>query len=1452
MTDKKKTADNKPEESEIAEAANSVTDAPEKDEADMAGTVASEPVAADENAEQTEEDTPASGRREQMIIVGIGASAGGLEALKELISHLPSSDMLTYVIAQHLSPNHPSLLMELLIPSTELRVREAKTRQVPEPGCIYVTPPNQDVEIVNGVLRLIKPQASVGPKPSVDRFFKSLAESQGENTVGIILSGTGSDGANGIRSIKAAGGITIVQDPQVAKYDGMPRAATQTGCVDLVLPCNKIGTALEALAMSPAISQQGLLPEPPSDDYGKIIALVKKATGFDLGQYKSSTVERRVRRRMGLRGHSDLATYLKLLGEDAAETEQLAKDILISVTSFMRDPQAFDALAGTIRKIVESKQSGEVVRCWVAGCATGEEAYSIAILLAEAVRKVSNAPEFLLFATDIDQDAVEFARSGIYPASTVEHLPAEYRKRYMEKIGGHYRVKKFLRQNMVFATQNVVEDPPFSRTELISCRNLLIYLTRSVQRRVMDIFHYALNPGGYLFLGKSESIDAHRELFEAADKTSRIFRRLDRQQVYVSPATRDRSTKPEILGRSKALPNKESVGESTEILLKNAVFETYCPPAVLLNEKDEIVRLHGEVGKFLKLGTGEVRLGIFDLIDAKLRAELRALLHRCRRERMSIQGASVNLQAGEAGTAQMIQPAVHPVLQGDQVWVVLAFEEARSPLMADTDSLVGADRDNLIISELERELASTREHLQTVVEELETSNEELQSQSEELQSSNEELQSTNEELQTANEELQSTNEELLTVNDELQSKSHELEETAATMHNIKESLDFPMMVINRKLQITQMNAACSTILRTAATEPTPSVTDADWSLDLTPVLTSVRSVLKDGMPIEQQVKTDIGNPLQMRAMPYRIEEDGAVEGAVLTFIDTTDRDNSEQLLIQEKERFSITLQSIADGVITTDAESRIVYMNPGAERMLDMTANDALGKELASVYQSKDDDTDTELENALTLAMRKGEPVERVDMGHVLCSHKGYRHMVDESATPIFDSNKQVVGGVLVFRDVSEQRLLAEELSYRATHDPLTGLANRTEFERNLRNLYQQSKRENVKHAMLFIDLDQFKLVNDAGGHSAGDELLRNVGSVMRSALRQSDLLSRLGGDEFAALLSTCSISEAEKIATNMLSALSEIRFDWDGRVYKVAASIGIASIDAEAYSVAQIMSSADAACYTAKDKGRNRYYVTTSEEVIKRQGGELAMMAEIDLALDDGRLVFCAEDVVHTSNRNKIIYRELLSRLRSREGTLMAPGTFIPVAERYFTTANIDRHVVDLAFQMLSGDLKDDGYVYSVNLSGQMIGDLHMLSHIEKKLDQYAIEGERICFEITETAAVSHLHEAVRFIRRLKERGCRFAMDDFGSGMASFAYLKTLPFDFIKIDGSFIRDISKGGLDRTMVEAVARIGRDLGITTIAEQVETEQSLKILEEIGIDGIQGWINGKGTLLAMPKR
>lgn len=872
----------------------------------------------------------------KLALVGIGASAGGLEALKEFASGLSHSDAMSFVVAQHLSPSHSSLLRDLLRPTTELRVSDVEDRLVPEADTIYITPPNHDVEYRGGCLRLIKPKASVGPKPSVDHFFTSLAENYGENTVGIVLSGTGSDGALGIRAIKAAGGVALVQDPQTAKYDGMPRAAIQTGSADMVLPANKIGDVLLGLTTQPA-SMRLPLPEIETDDsHAKINSHVKRHTGFDMTHYKSATVARRLSRRMALHKINSLDGYADFVRINRDEAQQLAKDVLISVTSFFRDPQAFELLRVQLEKMVEETGRDSVVRIWVPACATGEEAYGIAIMLSDIIQEKNLRTDFLVFATDLDTDALAFARNGNYPDTAVEALPEPMRRRYFERTGRTYQIKKSVRQNMVFAVQNVIEDPPFSRVDLISCRNLLIYFNRDIQRRVLEIFHYALRTGGRLFLGKSESIELHKELFADLDKKARIYRRKETQGPTYAVPLRSRRT-----GGSGDNGDEAGAPEfpNTNYKLLTALAERYCPPAVVINEADEALHFVGELRPFLRFPRGSADLKVFDLVSDEMRGEIRALVHRCRRERQPQTGTVMIVSERDSDRSYV--PVVTPLQLDKMLLLALSFEPAEKPLHVGAAREEGLGKDNIIIEELERELASTRQHLQTVVEELETSNEELMSQSEELQSANEELQSTNEELQTSNEELQSTNEELLTVNDEMQTKSHELSRLAGDLHGIKESLDFPMLVCDQKLQLKHFNRTADQHLSHEGLQIDISLASIDWHIDMVALLGTIKNVIRNGAPEEQVISDDQGRTYTVRVMPSSTEEEDT-KTAVLTFIDISSRAAAETALREREMLYRLSFEKSAMPMAVLKRNLQFVKVNAALCRFLNQPDSELL------------------------------------------------------------------------------------------------------------------------------------------------------------------------------------------------------------------------------------------------------------------------------------------------------------------------------------------------------------------------------------------------------------------------------------------------------------------------------------------------------------------------------
>ena len=1395
-----------------------------------------------------------------LTVVGIGASAGGLEALKVLISALPASKNMCYVVAQHLSPTHNSLLTELLAPVTKLSVRELRDGQAADPGCVFITPPDHDVEYRDGHLRLQAPRTGVGPKPSVDRLLTSLAEHAGDHSVGIILSGTGSDGAMGVRAIKAAGGVVLVQSPDDAKYDGMPRSAIQTGCVDMVLTPDQIADTLENLAQMFGEGRVPTADQGISDGYQRVVALVKRAAGMDLANYKSSTVERRIRRRMTMRRMDDMDAYAGLLQREPQEAELLSRDVLISVTSFFRDDANFRALERVLGTLVEDRDSEEVVRVWVPGCATGEEAYSIAIVLAEITRENVDAPDFLIFASDIDESALNVARVGQYADSALEEVSEELKNRYFHRQAGMWTVKKSLRQSIVFASQNVIEDPPFSRMDLVSCRNVLIYFNRDVQKRVLELFHYSLRDFGLLFLGRSESIEPYHSLFKPVSKRERLFRRQSGETEYVVPlrSTRADRSMPQDGAYDNAFANRRA---SRNTQLSRALLTRYCPPCVVVDSQDRVIHTAGNVSKFLSFPDGELDTGVFQLVPDSARPELRALLHRVRREDKPAVGSRLPVPGGSGeGEPNEVRLSVHPLRIDKDALVIVAFEPAKERPELSADAAEDDPREFRIASELERELANTRMHLQTVVEELETSNEELQSQSEELQSANEELQSTNEELQTSNEELQSTNEELTTVNDELQSKSSELESLAATLISVKDSLASPLLVVDRRLQLQDTNSAAETLLKLPPGESVVNMTGVEWRVtDSSQLIKAAREVTSNSVSQQLMVETegDDARSFLVQINPkFNVRDE--LEGAVLSFTDISRQKAAETSLVsandeleRERDRIQITLQSIGDGVITTDAQGKITYMNPKATELTGWPANEGVGYPVERVYQPAKS-VNVDKSNVVRRCLGTGAAVESDEADPVIVGRSGRRIVVSESAAPLRHDGT-VVGAVLVFRDVTDERLLSQELSFRASHDALTHLANRYEFERQVLSAMRarggggDNPRE---HALVYIDLDNFKVVNDTCGHGAGDELLKQLAAELKGVLRSSDLLARLGGDEFGVLLRNCPLNKGEDIAKQLLQGVRDFRFQYQDRTFNVTASIGVLAFSAGDDSVAAVLSRVDAASYAAKEAGKDRIYVVRDDDQrIRDQHGEMELMADLNDALANDRFVLYMEDVFALRDGGtspQPVYRELLLRLRDKDGNIQTPEAFIGAAERYQLIVSIDLWVFDTLLDHLNR-APDDGVLWAINVSGQTLSDERYRDHIENSLSSHGDLARRICFEVTETAAISRLSDVAPFVNRLKSFGASVALDDFGTGMASFNYLKNLPVDYLKIDGSFVTNVLTDNVDRAMVEAICSVGQEMGIKTIAECVETDDLRRALGELGVDCVQGFLFGRGRPL-----
>jgi len=849
-------------------------------------------------------------------VVGIASSAGGLEALREVFEALPESDRLSYVVAQHVSPTHVSTLAELLAPRTKLRVVTLEHGDLPQPGTIAIIPPNQDAVFTDGRFQLVKPQNAIGPKPSANNLFQSLAEALGESAVGIVLSGTGSDGAAGLRDIQAAGGVAIVQDPASAEYDGMPRAALRTARVDLVLRPEAIGPALERLVCQPADAQAAAALD--GDRYGQILQLVRQRTAFRLDGYKPATVRRRIARRLALLNLSSLADYVDHLRTTPDEAQRLVREISISVTAFFRDRDAWHALEQAIATLVRHAPSG-VLRCWVPGCATGEEAYSIAMLLEEALRTGQRADlQYLVFASDLDDDALEVARQASYPVHALEALPPALRDRHVELHGDVGRVAKGLRNRLVFARQNVIDDPPFSRLDLISCRNLLIYLNPPVQRRVLELFRYALKPDGRLFLGRSEALDVHADLFAAVDLPARLYQPTQglpqRSPAWRSPAAQPGLASPGGLPLAGAQADAPPA-EATARRLQAQLVARHVPPSVLIDHDGDVLRFEGKLHPFLGFPTGAAGLRLFDLVEPGIQAELRALVIRCRRDRQPVQGAVHACSID--GRPHAVRLHLEP-LEGDTggrlivSFIADALRPAASPVADPGEAPV--------VAELQRELAETREHLVVVVDELQSANEQMQSANEALQSANEELQSTNEELRTVNEELQSTNEELLTVNEELQAKTAELEASASMLTNVKQSLDFPLLVVDSQRRVLDANRFCVQLVRDGTALNGVPLQALAWRFPVGVLENEVQRVLDDGERLVRELPGDDGQCFRLHLMPYRTGHQG-IGGAMLLFEDVTALRGAE-------DRYRQVTESLPLLVWTCTPEGTCDYLSP--------------------------------------------------------------------------------------------------------------------------------------------------------------------------------------------------------------------------------------------------------------------------------------------------------------------------------------------------------------------------------------------------------------------------------------------------------------------------------------------------------------------------------------------
>ena len=871
-------------------------------------------------------------------IVGIGASAGGLEAMEEFFRHMPPGSGMVFVVVSHQHAGHVSLLPSLLGKCTAMPVVEATDGMEMEINHVYVAPGGTNLAILHGTLHIIEPQSQDRIPLPIDYFFRSLAEDQKQRAIGIILSGTGTDGTLGLRAIKAESGMTIAQEPQSAKYQGMPRSAIGAEVVDVVQPADRMSEPL--LAYARTLTRPALpLPERDlSQTLQKIFILLRDRTGNDFAVYKENTIHRRIERRMNVHQIENLRQYLRFVLANPHELDALFQELLIGVTSFFRDPQALDVLLDKgLPSLVEGKSEGSTLRVWVAGCSTGEEAYSLAILIREYLTQRKLRLTVQIFASDLDSRAIETGRAGLYPVGIAGDIPQDRLERFFTKVDGSYRVKKEIRDLVVFATHNLLSDAPFTKLDLLSCRNLLIYLEAKAQQKILPLFHYALKPNGLLLLGSSETIGGFDSLFTVIDRKWKLFRRTAEPGTFPHlerfPGRLMKGTS-EIRAVSEGPPITSRRPASVPDLIQQLLVTRYAPAAVVVNGRGEVVYIHGHTGAFLEPAPGPPTHHLVEMAREGLQHDLALALHQAAGREDEV--VRRNMQVKVNGDVILVNLTVKRIVEPENIQglFLVTFEQVRTDKTVARKGAIERVAPPLKKGEsgLTQELAFTKQRLQRTIEELQTSNEELKSTNEELQSTNEELQSTNEEVETAKEELQSLNEELVTVNSELQGKLDALSDASDDLQNLLNSTEVATIFLDNDLRIKRFTLEAKRVSSLIAVDVGRPLSDIVSKLTADRLLEDAQDVLQTLIVKEREVQANDGSWFFMRILPYRTSRN-TIDGLVLTFLDITKMKGAEQVTKAARGLAASIVETVREPLLVLDDQLRVVSVNQSFYRM---------------------------------------------------------------------------------------------------------------------------------------------------------------------------------------------------------------------------------------------------------------------------------------------------------------------------------------------------------------------------------------------------------------------------------------------------------------------------------------------------------------------------------------
>ena len=951
-------------------------------------------------------------------IVGIGASAGGLEALEQFLGNVPENSGMAYVVIQHLDPNQKGMLPELLQRISKMKVFQVKDRMRVKPNCVYVIPPNTSMSILKGILHLFEPIEARGLRLPIDFFLRSLADDRHEQSIGVILSGMGSDGSIGLRAIKESNGIVMVQDPVTAKYDSMPRNAIDSMVIDIVAPAYQLPVKLMDFFRHIPVVKSNLETEiKDKSSVDKIIILLRTLTGNDFSLYKKNTVYRRIERRMGVHKIDKITSYVHFLQENPKEANILFKELMIGVTNFFRDAPVWEKLKDTIiPNLISDQEEGTILRAWVPGCSTGEEAYSLAMVFKEAVEKSNpgRGISLQIFATDLDNEAIETARKGLFPANIATDVSPDRLSHFFSKTDDGYRINTEIREMVVFANHNIIMHPPFTKIDLLSCRNLLIYMDVELQKKLFGMFYYSINPDGIMMLGSAETLGSLSHLFTTVDSKLKIFRRAVTNimpELFDFPASFSR-TRPTSI--EKQIPARSPL--SIQTLADQLLLQNFSPAGVLVNENGDIIYISGHTGKYLEPAVGKANMNIFAMLREGLRNEFPMAFRKVITQKEAV--VLHNIKVGTNGNTQTVNINIQWIDKPEPLssTIMIIFTDVPESAKINPKGRIGKKTlDSARQLKLEEELQHTREEMQSTLEEMQTSQEELKSTNEELQSTNEELQSTNEELTTSKEEMQSLNEELQTVNSELLSKVEDFSRVNNDMKNLLNSTDIATLFLDKELNIRRYTNQATKIFKLIKGDIGRPFTDLVSDLIYPELADDALEVLRTLVFIQKEIPTKDKRWLAIRIMPYRTFDD-RIDGLVITFFNISDLKQVEVKLLETEQMYRSLLYSSSDVIIKLSTDGKILEFNPEAEEFFGKKRVDVIDQNYFQMFVPEPLRTKTE-KNIKSLLKKMGNGKIKMQV----ISVGGKMPVVEWSVNLLLNDLKTAVGILLSKKKLSHE-----------------------------------------------------------------------------------------------------------------------------------------------------------------------------------------------------------------------------------------------------------------------------------------------------------------------------------------------------------------------------------------------------------------------------------------------